>query len=88
MTAKRKPLQKTERLLTSKEVADKLHMWPSRVCKLAIEGRIPALKVGTSWRFRESTILEFMENEAEKAVADNAEKQKAKKDALDTAKKS
>jgi excisionase family DNA binding protein len=39
------------RVATSQEVASFLRMKEATVCRLASEGRLPAVKVGKSWRF-------------------------------------
>ena len=39
------------RLVTVKEVADLLRLKEATVCRLASEGKVPAVKIGKSWRF-------------------------------------
>jgi excisionase family DNA binding protein len=39
------------RLVTVREVADVLRLKEATVCRLASEGKVPAIKVGKSWRF-------------------------------------
>ena len=39
------------RLVTVKEVAHVLRLKEATVCRLASEGKVPAVKVGKSWRF-------------------------------------
>ncbi len=43
-------------ILTTKEVAEYLHIHPFTVHKLAREGKIPAFKIGTDWRFHKNYI--------------------------------
>jgi len=42
----------TERILTVREVANMLKFNEKTVYRLAAEARLPAFKVGGSWRFR------------------------------------
>jgi excisionase family DNA binding protein len=41
----------TNQVMTSVEAADYLKMHVKTVCRLAKEGKIPARKVGSEWRF-------------------------------------
>lgn len=44
-------------ILTLKEVAEYLRSWLKKTAyRLAAEGKLPGLKVGGSWRFKESDI--------------------------------
>jgi len=43
-------------VMTVREVAKYLRMKPVTIYKHAQKGRIPAFKVGTSWRFKKATI--------------------------------
>ncbi len=43
-------------VMTSVEAADYLKMHVKTVCRLAKEGRIPAKKVGSEWRFLKSVL--------------------------------
>jgi len=47
-----------EPLLTVEEVAQYLRLKPGTVRSLAREKKIPALKVGKSWRFQKSKIMQ------------------------------
>lgn len=40
-----------DKVMTSVEAADYLKMHVKTVCRLAKEGKIPAKKVGSEWRF-------------------------------------
>lgn len=42
---------KSKEIMTAKEVAKYLNIHPLTVHKYAREGRIPAFKIGTDWRF-------------------------------------
>lgn len=39
------------RLLTATQAADRLGLHPKTVVRMARDGRLPAVKVGTGWRF-------------------------------------
>lgn len=43
-------------VMTSLEAADYLKMHVKTVCRLAKEGKIPAKKVGSEWRFLRSVL--------------------------------
>ena len=43
-------------VMTSVEAADYLKMHVKTVCRLAKEGKIPAKKVGSEWRFLRSVL--------------------------------
>jgi len=45
-----------EKAITAKEVADKLGLHFRHILKMAKRGDLPAKKIGSSWRFRESEI--------------------------------
>jgi excisionase family DNA binding protein len=47
---------KNDEILTTKEVADYLHLHPLTVHRYAREGKIPAFKIGTDWRFHKKYI--------------------------------
>ena len=47
---------KNKEILTTKEVADYLHLHPLTVHRYAREGKIPAFKIGTDWRFHKKYI--------------------------------
>ena len=44
-------MPKDKEILTTKEVADYLHIHLLTVHRYAREGKIPAFKIGTDWRF-------------------------------------
>jgi excisionase family DNA binding protein len=51
----------TDTWLTVKEVAQYLKLSPDLIYKLAQQGKIPASKVGTAWRFKKPKIDQWME---------------------------
>ena len=51
----------TDTWLTVKEVAQYLKLSPDLIYKLAQQGKIPASKVGTAWRFKREKIDQWME---------------------------
>ena len=48
--------EKTSQVMTSVEAAEYLKMHVKTVCRLAKEGKIPAKKVGSEWRFLRSVL--------------------------------
>ena len=46
----------TKQVMTSTEAAEYLKMHVKTVCRLAKEGKIPARKVGSEWRFLRSVL--------------------------------
>ena len=53
--------------MTVKDIADYLHMHPMTIYKYVKEGKIPAFKVGTSWRIRRDSIQKWIkESEQQK----------------------
>lgn len=56
MTKKRVDRRKDKEILTAKEVADYLNIHPLTVHRYAREGKIPAFKIGTDWRFHRKYI--------------------------------
>jgi excisionase family DNA binding protein len=53
-------------MMTVKEVADYLKMKPVTIYKLAKEGRIPAFKVASFWRFKKDLIEKWAVDESKK----------------------
>jgi len=49
-------MAKDKEILTAKEVAEYLNIHPLTVHKYAREGKIPAFKIGTDWRFHKKYI--------------------------------
>ena len=50
-------------LVTIKEVSDYLKVADKTIYRMAMEGKIPAFKVGGSWRFYRHEVLEWLENQ-------------------------
>ena len=50
-------------LITIKEVADFLQIAEKTIYRLAAEGKIPAFKVGGSWRFKRKEIEDWLEKQ-------------------------
>jgi len=57
-----------ESVLTVAEIADYLRMKPITIYKHASEGKIPAFKVGSHWRFRKSTIEAWIKSKEIKPI--------------------
>jgi excisionase family DNA binding protein len=57
-------------ILEAKEVAAYLHLHLFTVHKLAREGRLPAFKIGNDWRFKRSSLEEWIESK-EKSTGKN-----------------
>ncbi|MCX5703770.1 MAG: helix-turn-helix domain-containing protein [Candidatus Omnitrophica bacterium] len=49
-------MPKNKEIMTAKEVAEYLNIHPLTVHKYAREGKIPAFKIGTDWRFHKKYI--------------------------------
>ena len=54
------------KVMTVKEVAEYLRMKPVTIYKLANQGRIPAFKVASFWRFMKDLIDKWATEESEK----------------------
>jgi excisionase family DNA binding protein len=52
-----------EQIMEAKEVAEYLHLHLFTVHKFAREGRIPAFKIGSDWRFKRSSLDEWIDKE-------------------------
>lgn len=50
------PKVKTREIMTAKEVADYLNLHTLTVHRYAREGKIPAFKIGSDWRFHKKYI--------------------------------
>jgi excisionase family DNA binding protein len=70
-------MSKDKEILTTKEVAEYLHIHPLTVHKYAREGKIPAFKIGTDWRFhkkyldkwiRQKLIYNIQNKESKKTI--------------------
>lgn len=49
-------MDNNKEIMTAKEVASYLNLHPLTVHKYAREGKIPAFKIGTDWRFHKKYI--------------------------------
>ncbi len=58
-------------MMTVKEVALYLQMKPVTIYKLAKEGRIPAFKVASFWRFKRDLIEKWAVDESRKNLRDD-----------------
>ncbi|MFA5118137.1 MAG: helix-turn-helix domain-containing protein [Candidatus Omnitrophota bacterium] len=56
-------------IMTTKEVAEYLNIHPLTVNKYAREGKIPAFKIGTDWRFHKSYIENWIKDKVTHNVA-------------------
>lgn len=63
---------KNKEILTAKDVAEYLHIHPLTVHRYAREGRIPAFKIGTDWRFHKKYIEKWIKQK----VSSNSEQKK------------
>ncbi len=48
--------KKNKEIMTAKDVAEYLNLHPLTVHRYAREGKIPAFKIGTDWRFHKKYI--------------------------------
>jgi len=56
-------LEGLEEIITPAEVASLLRIHVKTVYRLAEDGLIPGKKIGRSWRFRKSSVLELISHE-------------------------
>jgi excisionase family DNA binding protein len=56
----RSPMANDPKVLTAKEVCKLLQVHPSTVYKLIREGKIPAFRIGSDWRFSTDLIMRWM----------------------------
>jgi excisionase family DNA binding protein len=56
----RRKMGKNKEIMTAKEVAEYLNVHPLTVHKYAREGKIPAFKIGTDWRFHKKYIEKWI----------------------------
>lgn len=54
-------MNKNKEIMTTKEVAEYLGIHPLTVHKYARQGKIPAFKIGTDWRFHKRYIEKWIE---------------------------
>jgi excisionase family DNA binding protein len=55
-------------IMTVHDVAKYLRLSEAKVYKMANEGRVPALRMGKSWRFKRELIDEWIRRETELAL--------------------
>ena len=55
---------KEKEIMTAKEVAEYLSIHPLTVHKYAREGKIPAFKIGTDWRFHKKYIERWIKEKS------------------------
>ncbi|MBU1932428.1 MAG: helix-turn-helix domain-containing protein [Candidatus Omnitrophica bacterium] len=53
-------MTKAKQVMTVKDIAEYLDMHPMTIYKFVKEGRIPAFKVGTSWRIKRESIQRWI----------------------------
>lgn len=63
---------KEKEILTTKEVADYLSLHPLTVHRYAREGKIPAFKIGTDWRFHRKYIEKWIKQKLDPSIQKNA----------------
>lgn len=68
-------LEKSKEIMTAKEVADYLNLHILTVHKYARQGKIPAFKIGSDWRFHK----EYIDTWIKEKVAYNAEGKERRK---------
>lgn len=60
-------MAKSKEVMTVKEIADYLDVHPMTIYKHVKQGKIPAFKIGASWRISKTSIQKWMkENEQRK----------------------
>lgn len=57
-------MAKNKEIMTAKEVAQYLNIHPLTVHKYAREGKIPAFKIGTDWRFHKKYIERWIKEKS------------------------
>ena len=58
-------MAKDKEILTAREVADYLGLHPLTVHRYAREGKIPAFKIGTDWRFHKKYIEKWIKEKVD-----------------------
>ncbi len=61
--------KKKKEIMTAQEVADYLNIHPLTVHKYARQGKIPAFKIGTDWRFHKKYIEKWIQEKLEYNIA-------------------
>lgn len=60
-------MAKAKQVMTVKDIAEYLDMHPMTIYKFVREGRIPAFKVGTSWRIKRESIQRWIKEHEQSA---------------------
>ena len=58
-------MAKDKEILTAREVAEYLGLHPLTVHRYAREGKIPAFKIGTDWRFHKKYIEKWIKEKVD-----------------------
>lgn len=56
----RKPMADDRDILTVREICDLFQVHPSTLYKMIKQGKIPAFRIGSEWRFRKDVIMRWM----------------------------
>ncbi len=72
-------MSKHKEILTTKDVAEYLNIHPLTVHRYAREGKIPAFKIGTDWRFHKK----YLEKWIKQKLIYNLQSKERKKSVLD-----
>ena len=56
--------KKDKEILTTKEVAEFFHIHPLTVHRYAREGKIPAFKIGSDWRFHKRQLDKWIKEKS------------------------
>jgi PTS system nitrogen regulatory IIA component len=67
--------KKDKEILTTKDVADYLNLHPLTVHKYAREGKIPAFKIGTDWRFHKKYIDKWIKQKLSSSLKSAEDKE-------------
>jgi excisionase family DNA binding protein len=55
-------------VLTIKELSEHLRVHPTTIYRLVRDGRLPAFRVGSNWRFSRSAVAEWTQNQGSQLV--------------------
>jgi excisionase family DNA binding protein len=58
---------KAKQVMTVKDIAEYLDMHPMTIYKFVKEGKIPAFKVGTSWRIKRESMQKWIKEREQSA---------------------
>ena len=70
-------MPKDKEILTTKEVAEYLNIHPLTVHRYAREGKIPAFKIGTDWRFHRKYLQKWIKQKLIYSVQSKEKKSSA-----------